>query len=72
MPWIAANSNVSCKERRLHNLVKLQGGLCNHFFSPELVRYILGGMFLKTRPQNIDIWPNDGHFMSMKKIWNEI
>ena len=26
---------------------------------PEVVRYILGGMFTKTRPQNIDIWPND-------------
>ena len=23
----------------------------------------------KTRPQNIDIWPNGGHFMSMTDIW---
>ena len=26
----------------------------------------------KTRPQNIDIWPNDGHFMTIKKISAEI
>ena len=34
--WIAPNSNVSCKEKRLHNLVKLQGGLCNHFSVKQL------------------------------------
>ena len=27
MQWIAANYNVSCKEKQLHNLVKLQGGI---------------------------------------------
>ena len=29
-------------------------------------------MFKKTRPQNIDIWPNDGHFMMMKKVAADI
>ena len=29
---------------------------------------MLEQMFAKTRPQPIDIWPNDGHFMTMKNI----
>ena len=27
------------------------------------------GCLQKIRPQNIDIWPNDGHFMTMSNSW---
>ena len=26
----------------------------------------------KNRPQNIDIWQNDGHFMTMTHFWAEV
>ena len=29
-------------------------------------------MFAKTRPQNIVIWPNDGHFMMMTNSWTQM
>ena len=43
------------------------------FFFTEIVRYIKIMKFAKKfRPQNIDIWPDDGHFMNVIKISAEI
>ena len=37
-----------------------------------MVRYINVELFAKTRPQNIEIWLNDGHCMSMTDILTDL
>ena len=44
--------------------------LMSPYFPPEIVRFILGGMFAKTIPQNIDIWPNDRKYVIEEECAN--
>ena len=36
-----------------------------NFFFQKLLYIYEDGCLEKTRPQNMDIWPNDGHFMTL-------
>ena len=41
------------------------------FFFQKLLDIYKDGCLQKTRPQNIYIWPNDGHFMMKKKNFGQ-
>ena len=38
------------------------------FFPQNFLDIYQNGCLQKTRAQNIDIWPNDGHIVTIKKI----